>query len=103
MREPAGQDVVLVAHETGDAKSSTDCVGAGRPYSGAIKRIGLCQVAVCPTAVTASVRVVIDRVQMINKVLPHQSTRMHTAHGTKGSAGHHQHYSFRDRRNLILP
>jgi SRSO17 transposase len=27
--ELAGQDVVLVADETGDAKSSTDCVGAG--------------------------------------------------------------------------
>ncbi|KUJ38341.1 hypothetical protein ADL25_24235 [Streptomyces sp. NRRL F-5122] len=28
MRELAGQDVVLVTDETGDAKSSTDCVGA---------------------------------------------------------------------------
>ncbi|MGW4608980.1 hypothetical protein ACWENS_37900 [Streptomyces sp. NPDC004532] len=26
----SGQDVVLVTDETGDAKSSTDCVGAGR-------------------------------------------------------------------------
>lgn len=28
-RELAGAEVVLVADETGDAKSSTDCVGAG--------------------------------------------------------------------------
>ncbi len=51
-RELAGQDVVLVADETGDAKSSTDCVGAGRQYSGAIKGVGLCQVAVHLAAVT---------------------------------------------------
>ncbi|MET7356462.1 IS701 family transposase [Streptomyces mirabilis] len=61
VRELAGQDVVLVADETGDAKSSTDCVGAGRQYSGAIKGVGLCQVAVHLAAVTESVRVVIDR------------------------------------------
>ncbi|MEV5010809.1 transposase [Streptomyces sp. NPDC055692] len=60
-RELAGQDVVLVADETGDAKSSTDCVGAGRQYSGAIKGVGLYQVAVHLAAVTESVRVVIDR------------------------------------------
>ncbi|TFV33212.1 hypothetical protein E4K10_30590 [Streptomyces sp. T1317-0309] len=59
-RELAGQDVVLVADETGDAKSSTDCVGAGRQYSGAIKGVGLCQVAVHLAAVTESVRVGID-------------------------------------------
>jgi len=61
MRELAGQEVVLVADETGDAKSSTGCVGAGRQYSGAIKGVGLCQVAVHLAVVTASVRVVIDR------------------------------------------
>jgi SRSO17 transposase len=61
VRELAGQDVVLIADETGDAKSSTDCVGAGRQYSGAIKGVGLCQVAVHLAAVTESVRVVIDR------------------------------------------
>ncbi|MEV5012927.1 IS701 family transposase [Streptomyces sp. NPDC055692] len=59
--ELAGQETVLVADETGDAKSSTDCVGAGRQYSGAIKGVGLCQVAVHLAVVTASVRVVIDR------------------------------------------
>ncbi|MFE3830641.1 transposase [Streptomyces sp. NPDC059092] len=44
--ELAGQSVVLVADETGDAKSSTDCVGAGRRYSGAIGGVGLCQASV---------------------------------------------------------
>ncbi|WP_052770336.1 transposase [Streptomyces sp. CNQ-509] len=59
--EFAGQSVVLVADETGDAKSSTDCVGAGRQYSGAIGGVGLCQVAVHLAAVTATTRVIIDR------------------------------------------
>ncbi|MGW4563765.1 IS701 family transposase [Streptomyces sp. NPDC004561] len=67
VRELAGQDVVLVADETGDAKSSTDCVGAGRQYSGALKGVGMCQVAVHLAAVTASVRVVIDRVLYLPK------------------------------------
>jgi SRSO17 transposase len=59
--ELAGQSVVLVADETGDAKSSTDCVGAGRQYSGAIGGVGLCQVAVHLAAVTATTKVIIDR------------------------------------------
>ncbi|MEV6028677.1 transposase [Streptomyces sp. NPDC052036] len=59
--ELVGQEVVLVADETGDAKSSTDCVGAGRQYSGAIKGVGLYQVAVHLAVVTEPVRVVIDR------------------------------------------
>ncbi|MFP8903328.1 IS701 family transposase [Streptomyces atacamensis] len=67
VRELAGQDVVLVADETGDAKSSTDCVGAGRQYSGAIKGVGLCQVAVHLAVVTESVRVVIDRALYLPK------------------------------------
>lgn len=65
--ELSGQDVVLVADETGDAKSSTDCVGAGRQYSGAIKGIGLCQVAVHLAAVTPSMRIVIDRALYLPK------------------------------------
>ncbi|MFF6946918.1 IS701 family transposase, partial [Streptomyces lavendulae] len=60
--ELAGQDVVLVVDETGDAKSSTDCVGVGRQYSGAIGGVGLCQVAVHLAAVTATTKVIIDRV-----------------------------------------
>ncbi len=67
VRELEGQDVVLVADETGDAKSSTGCVGAGRQYSGAIKGVGLCQVAVHLAVVTASVRVVIDRALYLPK------------------------------------
>ncbi|MFF0087785.1 IS701 family transposase [Streptomyces canus] len=59
--ELAGHDAVLVVDETGDAKSSTDCVGAGRQYSGALGGVGLCQVAVHLAAVTATTRVVIDR------------------------------------------
>lgn len=60
--ELAGQDVVLVVDETGDAKSSTDCVGAGRQYSGALGGVGLCQLAVHLAAVTATTKVIIDRV-----------------------------------------
>ncbi|MEV0637743.1 transposase [Streptomyces sp. NPDC050619] len=59
--EFADQEAVLVADETGDAKSSTDCVGAGRQYSGALGGVGLCQVGVYLAAVTATARAVIDR------------------------------------------
>lgn len=60
--ELAGQSVVLRADETGDAKSSTDCVRAGRQYSGAIGGVGLRQVAVHLAAATATTKVIIDRV-----------------------------------------
>ncbi len=43
--ELADPDAVLIVDETGDEKSSTDCVGAARQYSGALGGIGLCQVA----------------------------------------------------------
>ncbi|WP_327233902.1 IS701 family transposase [Streptomyces sp. NBC_01317] len=59
--ELAGQEVVLVADETGDAKSSTDCVGAGPQYSGALGGVGLCRVAVHLAAVTATMKVIVDR------------------------------------------
>ena len=59
--ELAGQDAMLVVDETGDAKSSTDCVGAGHQYSGALGGVGLCQVAVHLAVVTPAARVVIDR------------------------------------------
>lgn len=36
----------MIVDETGDEKSSTDCVGEARQYSGALGGIGLCQVAV---------------------------------------------------------
>ncbi len=79
VRELAGQDVVLVADETGDAKSSTDCVGAGRQYSGVIKGVGLCQVAVHLAAVTATVRVVIDRALYLRKDRAADEERRETA------------------------
>ncbi|MET8648190.1 IS701 family transposase [Streptomyces sp. NPDC004675] len=59
--ELAGHEVVLVVDETGDAKSSADCVGAGHQYSGALGGVGLCQVAVHLAVVTATTRVAIDR------------------------------------------
>ncbi|MFJ6053701.1 transposase [Streptomyces sp. NPDC092307] len=39
-------DGILIADETGDAKSSTDAVGAARQYSGSLGGVDLCQVAV---------------------------------------------------------
>ncbi|MFD7163668.1 transposase [Streptomyces violascens] len=68
--ELAGQDVVLVVDETGDAKSSTDCVGAGRQYSGALGGVGLCQVAVHLAAVTATTKVLIDRALYLRRTGP---------------------------------
>ncbi|WP_241757121.1 IS701 family transposase [Streptomyces sp. WAC00263] len=59
--ELAGAEMVLVVDETGDAKSSTDCVGAGPQYSGALGGVGLCQVAVHLAAVTGTARVPLDR------------------------------------------
>jgi SRSO17 transposase len=54
-------DAVLIADETGDAKSSTDAVGAARQYSGALGGVGLCQVAVHLVFATARGHAVIDR------------------------------------------
>ena len=48
----AGQDeddVVLIVDETADAKSSADCAGAARQYSGTLGGIAMCQVAVTLT------------------------------------------------------
>ena len=49
----AGQDpadVVLIVDETGDAKTSADCAGAARQYSGTLGGIAMCQVAVTLTS-----------------------------------------------------
>lgn len=54
-------DGVLIADETGDAKSSTDAVGAARQYSGSVGGVDLCQVAVHLTFATASGHCLIDR------------------------------------------
>ena len=48
----AGQDladVVLIVDETSDEKTSADCAGAARQYSGTLGGIGMCQVAVTLT------------------------------------------------------
>lgn len=59
--ELADQEAVLIVDETGDAKSSTDCVGAARQYSGALGGIGLCQVAVHLTYAGRNGHAPIDR------------------------------------------
>jgi SRSO17 transposase len=55
------REVMLVVDETGDEKSSLDAVGAGRQYSGALGGIGLCQVAVHLSYVSAQGHALIDR------------------------------------------
>ncbi|MFD9442314.1 IS701 family transposase [Streptomyces sp. NPDC060006] len=57
----ADGQAVLVVDETGDAKSSTDAVGAAQQYSGALGGIGLCQVAVHLTYAAAAGNALIDR------------------------------------------
>jgi len=47
-----GSDAVLIVDETADAKSSADCAGAARQYSGTLGGIALCQVAVTLTCAT---------------------------------------------------
>ncbi|MFF7191971.1 IS701 family transposase, partial [Streptomyces sp. NPDC008222] len=47
--------------ETGDAKSSTDAVAAARQYSGSVKGVDLCQVAVHLTFATSAGHCLIDR------------------------------------------
>ena len=47
-------DAVLIVDETADEKSSADCAGAARQYSGTVGGIALCQVAVTLTYAAAS-------------------------------------------------
>jgi SRSO17 transposase len=54
-------DAVLIVDETGDAKSSTDCVGAARQYSGSLGGVALCQVTVNLTFATGKGHAIIDR------------------------------------------
>jgi SRSO17 transposase len=42
-------DTVLIANETADEKSSADCVGATRRYTGTVCGIAVCQIAVTST------------------------------------------------------
>ncbi|WP_073746062.1 transposase [Streptomyces sp. CB02115] len=55
------REVMLVVDETGDEKSSPDAVGASRQYSGALGGIGLCQVTVHLSYVSAQGHALIDR------------------------------------------
>ena len=43
------EDAVLIVDETADEKSSADCAGAARQYSGTAGGVALCQVAVTLT------------------------------------------------------
>ncbi|MGW7754519.1 IS701 family transposase [Streptomyces violaceusniger] len=59
--ELADNKTVLIVDETGDEKSSTDCVDASRLYSGALGGVGLCQVAVHLTYASERGHALIDR------------------------------------------
>ncbi|MGI5508741.1 IS701 family transposase [Streptomyces sp. CA-106131] len=59
--ELADPGAVLIVDETGDEKSSTDCVGAAHQYSGALGGLGLCQVAVHLTYASRTGHAPIDR------------------------------------------
>jgi SRSO17 transposase len=63
-RLSAGQaqdDTVLIVDETADAKSSADCAGAARQYSGTLGGIALCQVAVTLTCAAPAGHALIGR------------------------------------------
>ncbi|MBC9731447.1 IS701 family transposase [Streptomyces sp. TRM68367] len=54
-------DGILIADETGDAKSSTDAVAAARQYSGSVGGVDLCQVAVHLTFASSAGHCLIGR------------------------------------------
>jgi SRSO17 transposase len=54
-------DAVLIVDETADEKSSADCAGAARQYSGTAGGIALCQVAVTLTYATGRGHALIGR------------------------------------------
>ena len=54
-------DAVLIVDETADEKSSGDCVGAARQYSGTVGGVALCQVAVTLTYATGRGHALIGR------------------------------------------
>ena len=54
-------DVVLIVDETADAKSSADCAGAARQYSGTVGGIAMCQVAVTLTCAAPAGHALIGR------------------------------------------
>jgi SRSO17 transposase len=57
----AEDDTVLIVDETADAKSSADCAGAARQYSGTLGGIALCQVAVTLTCAAPAGHALIGR------------------------------------------
>jgi len=60
----AGQDegdVVLIVDETADEKSSADCAGAARQYSGTADGIAMCQIAVTLTCAAPAGHALIGR------------------------------------------
>ena len=52
---------MLIVDETADEKSSADCAGAARQYSGTVGGVALCQVAVTVTYATARGHALIGR------------------------------------------
>ena len=54
-------DAVLIVDETADEKSSADCAGAARQYSGTAGGVALCQVAVTLTFATSRGHALIGR------------------------------------------
>ena len=56
-----GGDAVLIVDETADEKSSADCAGAARQYSGTVGGIALCQVAVTLTYASRAGHALIGR------------------------------------------
>ena len=54
-------DAVLIVDETADEKSSADCVGAARQYSGTVGGVALCRVAVTLTYATGRGHALIGR------------------------------------------
>jgi SRSO17 transposase len=58
---PGDGDAVLIAGETADEKSSADCAGAARQYSGTVGGVALCQVAVTVTYATSRGHALIGR------------------------------------------
>jgi len=61
VRHLGDQDAVLIVDETADEKSSADCVGAARQYSGTLGGIALCQVTVTLTLATSRGHALIGR------------------------------------------
>jgi SRSO17 transposase len=53
--------VVLIVDETADEKSSSDCAGAARQYSGTVGGIAMCQVAVTLTCASPAGHALIGR------------------------------------------